>query len=197
MAEIKVLTEPASPWSGVAIGAVGLGAAAFIVARGVDPALEPSVRHPVMQTALLATLVVVATVAVIGALVAAPRRLGYVIRGDRLVVRTLLGSRRIRLSEVVQAEQLPYRLPILGVHFGWPRSHVPGYYVGMFRLHDVGITQVAVGARSGEGVLLRLGGGGSLLLAPRDPAALVAAVQRQRDAARSRSASSRRGRRRR
>lgn len=198
MAEMKRLSEPASPWPAVTIGAVGLGAVAALLWGGGEGPLAQAGTGSWARFVPLVGLELAVTAAAVATLLAAPRRLAYRVRGDRLTVRTLVGGLRVELSEVTGAEVLSYRLPLArSVHLGWPRSHVPGYYVGTFRLEGLGRTRVAVGARSGDGVLLHRADGGRLLLAPRDPAELLALVERYRSAERPRSASSRRGRRRR
>ncbi len=198
MAELKRLAEPASPWPAVIVGAIGIGAVGAILFSGGDGPLAQAGARSWSATVPLVGLELAITAAAVATLLAAPRRLAYRVRGDRLTVRTLVGTLQLSLSEVTAAEVLAYRLPLTrSVHLGWPRSHIPGYYVGTFHLEGLGRTRVAVGARSGEGVLLQRAGGGRLLLAPRDPAALLALVERYGGVEPARSASSRRGRRRR
>ena len=147
-------------------------------------------------------LLVVAELAITGlaswTLRAAPRRLGYQLRRDELMVRTLAGRRVVTLSSIASAEPYDYQLTVnRGVHLGWPRSHMPGYYSGRFRLDGVGAAQVAVAARRGHGVLLRFQDGPPLLLAPKDPEALLRLIGKRGGETGLRSASSPRARRRR
>jgi len=58
---------------------------------------------------------------------------------------------------------------------------MPGYYVGRFPLSGLKRTQVAVGVRKGRGLLLRFASGDPLLLAPRDPEALLKLLQERGD----------------
>lgn len=172
MAELRVRQEPLRAWPQLVLLGVGGAVAAALLTAAVAP--PPAERLPPGQAAafVLVELLAVGVGAVSYHL--APRRLGYRLRGRRLEVRTLLGSWQLPAASVRGAERIDVRLFVLpGARLGWPHSHLPGYYVGVFRAAGVGRVRAFAGARRGHGVLLRTDRGEPVLLTPRDPDALI------------------------
>lgn len=188
MRELRPRRDPARAWPQLLLLVVALAVAATMLAVGLSP---EGAHGPRPWLGLLLTIAVLAA-AGIGAwsLYAAPRRLDYRVRGRTLLVSTLLSQRRLPFASIRSAEVLRYDLLVLpGARLGWGQSHLPGYYVGWWRVAGAGVARVIVASPRGTGVLLRLRRGRPLLLAPNDPGALVALLQRHqgpgRDAIRS------------
>jgi hypothetical protein len=179
MRELSPRREPPGRWPALVLTGVGIVAAGGLLWAAVDPSSPPSERLPAGLAVAVAAAELAAVALGVWALSAAPRRLDYRLRGRGLVVTQLLSQRRVPLTSVASAEVLPYDLGVVpGAHLGWPRSYLPGYYVGWWRMAGVGRVRVAVAARSGTGVLLRFRDGPPLLLAPREPEALTSRVER-------------------
>lgn len=180
MREVRPQREPPAAWPALLLAVVVLVVVASLLWATVSPAPTDAERlDPAVGAALIAGLLA-AGAAGAWTLTAAPRRLDYRLRGRSLVVTTLLSRRTVPLAEITGAEVVPFELTTVpGAHAGWLNSHMPGYYVGIFPLSGLKRTRVAVGVRRGRGVLLRFGPGESLLLAPQDPEALVALVERR------------------
>ncbi len=179
MRELGPRREPARSWPLVLLLTAGLAVPAALLWGAVDPQTPRDQRlQPVL--AVLGTAIGLGAVG-IGAwsLSNAPRRLDYRLRGRSLEVTTLLSRFRVPLASVRRAEVLRYDLLILpGARLGWGQSHLPGYYVGRWRLRGARSARVVVASPRGDGVLLHFEKGPPLLLAPRDPEALVALVER-------------------
>jgi len=157
----------------------GLAVPAVLVWAAIDPGAPADQRMPPALAALIAVGELLAVGTGTWALSNAPRRLDYRLRGRSLEVTTLLSRLRIPLKSVRGAEVLRYDLLLLpGARLGPVQSHLPGYYVGRWRLRGPRSARVIVAAPRGDGVLLHFEDGPPLLLAPRDPEALVALVER-------------------
>jgi hypothetical protein len=179
MRELGPRREPARSWPQLLLLTAGLSVPAALLWGAVDPQTPPDQRlQPVL--AVLGTAVGLVGVGFgAWAVSAAPRRLEYRLRGRSLEVATLLSRRRISLASVRRAEIVHYDLrAVSGAHMGIVRSHLPGYYVGRWRIRGAGVVRAVVASPRGDGVLLHVGAGAPLLLAPRDPEALVALVER-------------------
>lgn len=178
MPDVRPQREPPAAWPVLLLA----GVAVVVLATMAWAMLAPAARHgerldPVVGVPVIAVLLVASGIGG-WALTAAPRRLEYRLRGRALQIATLLGRRVVPLSRVVSAEVVDFRLTTMpGAHAGFLNSHMPGYYVGLFPLSGLGRTRVVVGVRQGRGVLLRFAEEDPLLLAPRDPQALVELVQ--------------------
>lgn len=188
MPELRPQRERAAAWPAALLVVVVLAVVVVLLRAAGSPAPSASTRPD-----LAVRLAVVAVMLVAGGvgawtLTAAPRRLDYRLRGRSLVITTLLSRRTVPLSRVTGAEVIPFELTTMpGAHAGLLNSHLPGYYVGRFPLSGLKGTRVVVAVRKGRGVLLRFASGEPLLLAPRDPEALLALVERYgRRAARGR-----------
>lgn len=177
MTELRLRQEPLSPWPVTRVALVGVGVAVALVWATVAP---PSTeRLPAAATAL--ALVVLLAAAGVGAvsLYAAPRRLAYRLRGRTLELQTLTGTLRVPAASLRGAERIDFVLRLTwGTRLGWSYSHLPGYYVGLFRIVGAERVRGFAGARRGSGVLLRPARGDPLLLTPVDAEALLAWVAR-------------------
>jgi len=179
MRELSPRREPPSRWPILLLLGVGVFVAGGLLWAAIGPSAMPSERLQPVVAVLVACAELAAVGVGVWSLGAAPRRLDYRLRGRTLVVTMLLTQRRVPLASVVRAEVLRYDLVVVpGVKLGWPRSHLPGYYVGRWRLDGVGTAEVIVAAPRGDGILLRFREASPLLLAPRDPEALAALVER-------------------
>lgn len=179
--ELSPRRERPRRWPVVLLLVVGLAVPAVLVWAVIDPQAPADQRLP----PALAALIVVVELAALGigtwALSNAPQRLDYRLRGRSLEVTTLLSRLRIPLASVRGAEILRYDLLILpGARLGPVQSQLPGYYVGRWRLRGSRSARVIVASPRGYGVLLHFEEGPPLLLAPRDPEALTALVERRR-----------------
>lgn len=172
MAELRVRREPLRVWPQLVLLTVGGGVAATLLYAAL--ALPPAERLPPGQAVAFVLLEVLAVGVGAVSYHLAPRRLAYRLRGRRLEVRTLLGTWRLAADAVRGVERVEVRLLVLpGARLGWPHSHLPGYYVGVFRAAGLGRVRAFAGARRGDAVLLRTDGGDPVLLTPRDPDALI------------------------
>lgn len=177
--ELRPQRERREGWPALLVAVIGAVVTGVFLWRALAPGEAGSAPAPAIAALLTVAMAVAATVA-IWAIHAAPRRLDYRLRGRTLVITTLLGRRTVPLRSVTAAEQIDFDLKVgLGLHLGWPRSHLPGYYVGRFPLSGLGRTLVVVAVRRGRGVLLRPDAGAPVLLAPKDPDALVGLVERR------------------
>ncbi len=181
MREIAPRRERPRSWPVVALLVVGLAVPVVLLWVAIEPGV-PAQQRPAPG---LVTLVAVVELIALGigtwSLSRAPRRLDYRLRGRSLEITTLLARIRIPLKSVRHAEVLRYDLLVLpGARLGPVQSQLPGYYVGRWRLRGPRSSRVIVAAPRGDGVLLHFDEGPPLLLAPRDPEALVALVERGR-----------------
>jgi hypothetical protein len=109
----------------------------------------------------------VTTTMVIGVLVYGPRRMRYVVEGDRLVIRTMFSRRDLALSEIRARAHVPkVTLRLFGTAF-------PGYYTGLYRA-DGANTRIAATDLKG-GVLIE--GPVRLYVSPEEPSAFLAALR--------------------
>ena len=177
MRELKPRREPARAWPQGMLLTVSLAVAATMLFLGLSPSVSDGLQ-PWLGT-LLALAVLIAAGIGSWSLYAAPRRLDYRVRGRTLLVNTLLSQQRVPFASVRSAEVLRYDLLVLpGARLGWVQSHLPGYYVGSWRVRGAGVVRVVAASPRGTGVLLRLRDGRPLLLAPNEPEALAALLER-------------------
>jgi len=175
--ELRPQRERPEAWPTLLVAAIGAVATGVVLWRALAPGEAGSELAPAIAALWLVGVVAAAAIAIWG-IHAAPRRLDYRLRGRTLVITTLLGHRTVPLRSVAATEQIDFDLKVgPGLHLGWPRSHLPGYYVGRFPLSGLGGVLVVVAVRRGRGVLLRPDAGAPVLLAPRDPEALVGLVE--------------------
>lgn len=180
MRELRPQREPPAAWPAVLLLVVVLVVVAFLLRAMVSPAPPGGDRMAPLTGGLVIAAMLMAAGVGTWALTSAPRRLDYRLRGRTLIVTTLLGRRVLPLSSVVGAEVTSFALNTTpGAHAGALNSHMPGYYVGLFPLSGLKRTRVAVGVRKGRGVVLHFATGDALLLAPRDPEALLALVEQR------------------
>jgi|GEM_PF-6177154 len=180
MRELSPRRERPRRWPVVVLLVVGLAVPAALMWAVLEPGVPAEQRLP----PTLAVLVIMGELLAVGvgtwSLSNAPRRLDYRLRGRSLQVTTLLARLEIPLASVRRAEVLRYDLLLLpGARLGPVQSHLPGYYVGRWRLRGPRSARVIVASPRGDGVLLHFEKGPPLLLAPRDPQALVALVERR------------------
>ncbi len=181
MREIAPRRERPRSWPVVALLVVGLAVPLVLLWVALEPGVPAEQRPAPALVALVAAVELVAVGIGTWSLRRAPRRLDYRLRGRSLEVTTLLAQVRIPLKSVRRAEVLRYDLLLLpGARLGPVQSHLPGYYVGRWRLRGPRSSRVIVAAPRGDGVLLHFAKEPPLLLAPRDPEALVALVERGR-----------------
>lgn len=99
-----------------------------------------------------------------------PQRLSYELQGPVLTIHYPFGHLTVHRSEVEEVKLVSYVLS------WWTRrgeTSMPGYhYRKRLRLSNLS-TEAFVGARRGEGVLLRLKSGSGLLINPEDPLPLL------------------------
>lgn len=163
---------PAPPSSPAAVSAAGFFAGVSLASGIVAIAIWPRPAAPFF-----------AGVGAFGLVVAwifhrGVRRLGYEVRDGSVVVRTAFLSRELRASDVVSLERTSFRIP------WWVRNRgIPGYRVGRVCPEGRrGLVKVYTANLSGEGVLLTLRNGEQVLLEPRDPETVVAALGGERRA---------------
>lgn len=178
MRELEPRRERARAWPLTLLLVVMAVAVAVLLWGLAAPRAAADSRSQPWLTALLIAVLLAASAIGAWSLYSAPRRLDYRLRGRTLLLRTLLGEQRVPLAAVIGAETIDFdlRLPP-GARLGWSSSHLPGYYVGRWRVRGIGMARVVVAARRGRGVVLRFARGAPLLLAPRDPEALVARIE--------------------
>ncbi len=177
MAELRLRQERPRLWPIAMTVLVGVGVAGTLVWAAVAP--SPGERLAADRTAAVVAFELAAVAVGATSLYAAPRRLGYTLRGSTLELCTLTGTVRLPASALRGAERIDFalRLP-WGARLGWPQSHLPGYYVGLFNAGGAGRVRAFAGERRGSGVLLRLERGAPVLLTPRDPEALLSWAER-------------------
>jgi len=182
MRELRPQREPPAAWPVALLAGSVLLVVGFLLWAVLSPAPPGGERMDPLAGALVIAGLLLASGIGTWTLINAPRRLDYRLRGRTLFVTTLLGRRVVPLSRIVGAELTSFELTTMpGAHAGWLNSHMPGYYVGRFPLSGLKRTQVAVGVRKGRGLLLRFASGDPLLLAPRDPEALLKLLQERGD----------------
>ncbi len=103
-----------------------------------------------------------------------PARLRYLLDDGALVVQHFLGTRRILIENLREVQRVPF---VLGRRSG--SAALPGYYVGRFH-SSLGRLTAYAGRPAGSGVLLVLNTGEQVLLTPRRPEQMAAALERAR-----------------
>jgi len=181
MRELRPRRERPRSWPVLSLLVVGLAVPAVILWAALRPGSPADLQPSSGLVAFVVALELIALAIGTWSLSQAPRRLDYRLRGRSLEVTTLLATIRIPLASVRRAEVLRYDLLLLpGARLGAVQSQLPGYYVGRWRLRGPRSARVIVASPRGDGVLLHFEKGPPLLLAPQDPEALVALVERRR-----------------
>lgn len=98
-----------------------------------------------------------------------PQLLAYEVSGRGLTIQTHTDPVQIVRSDVRLAQPVEYALR-------WnpkSRGHLPGYYVGVYTLPEVGPVTAYAAQSKGLGLLLEMKSGEKVLLSPQDPAELL------------------------